>query len=162
MWSLFSSNRVCSDPFRYVEFCTSSTHLIHLTRFCSVNLSRLYHACRHKTTWTVSRLTTWRLPIIAYIMATRFPLHKFIFFLQLIFVLYSNHMCYTFSIMLLSLNNGSLAKQMLCISQAKRRPFLLISNHCRDTPSCVKYVVVLFVLFIWNHSFHHHTVQDRK
>ena len=57
-------------------------------------------------------------------------------FLQLIFVLYSNHMCYTFIIMLLSLNNESLTKQMLCTSEANRRPFLLIFNQCRDTPSC--------------------------
>ena len=32
------------------------------------------------------------------------------FFLQLIFVLYSNHICYTFIIKLLSLNNDSFAK----------------------------------------------------
>ena len=34
------------------------------------------------------------------------------FFLQLIFVLYSNHICYTFIIKLLSLNNDSFAKQI--------------------------------------------------
>ena len=102
---LLSSNRLCPDPFCYVEFCTNSTILVHLVRICSINLSRLYHACRHRKTYTVSRLTKCRLPFIPWIMATRLPLHKFIFFLQLLFAWYSNYICYTFIIMLLSLQN---------------------------------------------------------
>ena len=157
---LLSSNRVCPDPFGYVECCTNSTILLHLARFCSVNLSRLYHACRHRRTGTVSKLTKCRLPIIPWIMATRLPLYKFICFLQLIFVLYSNYIYYTFIIMLLSLKNDSFAKQMH--SSIGETTIFSYRQPMQRHPSCIKSVVVLFVLFIWKHSFHHHTVQDRK
>ena len=102
---LLSSNRLCPHPFCYVEFCTNSTILVHLARICSINFSRLYHACRHRTTYIVSRLTKCRLPIIHGSWQPDFPCTNYFFFLQLLFALYSNYICYTFIIMLLFLQN---------------------------------------------------------
>ena len=124
----FSSNRVCSDPFSYLEF----SHIVLFgasRRCCSSIASRLHQACRHTTTCTASILTKCQLPIIPWIMTVRFRFHEFILLYPFNYLLCTATIYFTFLMQCFCL-----WMQILNTLQTRRRPLVAIFYQCRHTP----------------------------
>jgi hypothetical protein len=124
----FSSNRVCSDPFSYLEF--SNIVLFGASRRCCSSIaSRLHQACRHTTACIVSILTKCQLPIIPWIMTAKLPFHKFILLYPFNYLLCTATIYFT-----CLMQCFCLWMQILSTPQTRRRSLVHIFYQCRHTP----------------------------